>query len=153
MPLASPSRFAKLSLLAVGALAAAIFFSNSFSEKALMAAEPAAAPAAKTTQLAHMVYFTLNDSTPENRQKLVDLCKKYLTKHPGEVYFSVGTLADLKRDVNDRGFDVALNVVFESRACARRLSDLRPASPVHRRSQGDVEERPRVRFGSRAGVN
>ncbi len=31
------------------------------------------------------------------------------------VYFSVGTLADLDRPVNDRQFDVALNVVFANR--------------------------------------
>ena len=73
-------------------------------------------PAAKTPQLAHIVFFTLNESTPENRRKLVDLCRTHLTGHPGEVYFSVGTLADLSREVNDREFDVALHVVFESRA-------------------------------------
>jgi hypothetical protein len=73
-------------------------------------------PAAKTPQLAHIVFFTLNDSTPAHRRKLVELCKTHLTNHPGEVYFSVGTLADLSREVNDREFDVALHVVFESRA-------------------------------------
>jgi hypothetical protein len=73
-------------------------------------------PAAKPPQLAHIVFFTLSESTPENRQKFVELCKTHLAGHPGEVYFSVGTLADLSRDVNDRGFDVALHVVFQSQA-------------------------------------
>ena len=36
-------------------------------------------------QLAHMVYFTLAEKTPENRQKLIDACKKYLTKHDGGI--------------------------------------------------------------------
>jgi stress responsive alpha/beta barrel protein len=73
-------------------------------------------PAAKPPQLAHIVFFTLNESTPEYRRKFVELCQTHLTGHPGEVYFSVGTLADLSRDVNDRGFDVALHVVFQSQA-------------------------------------
>jgi hypothetical protein len=76
-----------------------------------------AEPAAAESQLAHMVYFTLNDSTPEARQKLVKSCHKYLSDHPGTVYFSVGTLVpDLARPVNDRDYDVALNVVFKTRA-------------------------------------
>ncbi|MCU0714632.1 MAG: Dabb family protein [Pirellula sp.] len=67
-------------------------------------------------QLAHMVYFTLNDPTDANVRQLVDACKKYLDGHPGVVYFSVGTLnKELARPVNDHGYQVALNVVFESR--------------------------------------
>ena len=31
-------------------------------------------PAAKSPQLAHIVFFTLSESTAENRRKLVDLC-------------------------------------------------------------------------------
>lgn len=69
------------------------------------------------TQLAHMVYFTLKERTPANIQALVAACKKYLTDHPGTVYFGVGTLVpDLDRPVNVRDFDVALHVVFDSRA-------------------------------------
>lgn len=68
-------------------------------------------------QLAHMVYFTLKDRSPEARDRLVASCYKYLTDHPGTVYFSAGTLVpDLTREVNDRAFDVALHVVFENRA-------------------------------------
>lgn len=67
-------------------------------------------------QLAHMVYFTLNDPTDANVRQLVDACKKYLDGHPGVVYFSVGTLnKELARPVNDHGYQVVLNVVFESR--------------------------------------
>jgi hypothetical protein len=67
--------------------------------------------------LAHMVYFTLKDKSAEGKEKLVAACKKYLNKHPGTVYFSAGTLAeDLKREVNDRDFDVALHLVFKNRA-------------------------------------
>lgn len=67
--------------------------------------------------LAHMVYFTLKDNSPEAIQRLVEACHKYLSGHPGTVLFAAGTLTpDLAREVNDRGFDVALQVVFENRA-------------------------------------
>lgn len=72
-------------------------------------------PAAKL--LAHNVYFTLSDSTPEARQKLVDACKKYLSQHRGIVFFACGTLSDeIKGNFNDRDYDVALVMVFADRA-------------------------------------
>lgn len=65
----------------------------------------------------HNVFFTLHQNTPENRQKLVDACRKYLTNHPGEMYFSAGVLSEpLNRPVNDREFDVGLHVIFRSMA-------------------------------------
>jgi hypothetical protein len=67
--------------------------------------------------LGHMVYFTLKDRSPENVQKLVDACKKYLTGHPGLVFFAAGTVVpDLNRPVNQLDFDVALQTVFADRA-------------------------------------
>lgn len=69
-----------------------------------------------TSHLAHMVYFTLKDASAAAQQALIEACHKYLKGHPGEVYFSAGTLVpDLARPVNDRAFHVSLNVVFESR--------------------------------------
>lgn len=77
---------------------------------------PNAAIAAQP-QVAHMVYFKLKESTGDAKEKLVDACKTYLSGHEGTVYFSVGVLAaDLDRDVNDRDFDVSLNLVFRNRA-------------------------------------
>jgi len=67
-------------------------------------------------QLSHAVYFTLRDRTPEAAAALVASCRRHLTGHPGTVSFSAGTLADYDRQVNDRDFDVALTIVFESRA-------------------------------------
>lgn len=68
-------------------------------------------------QLGHMVYFTLKERTPANIDALVAACRKYLNDHPGIVYFGVGKLVpDLDRPVNVRDFDVALQLVFESRA-------------------------------------
>jgi Stress responsive A/B Barrel Domain len=67
--------------------------------------------------VAHMVYFSLKDSSPEAKQKLVAACKKYLTKHPGELYFAAGVRAeDFKREVNDKDFDVSLHIVFKDKA-------------------------------------
>ena len=68
-------------------------------------------------ELAHMVYFTLKDRAPANVDALAAACRKYLSGHPGTVYFGVGTVVpDLDRPVNVRDFDVALHVVFDSRA-------------------------------------
>jgi hypothetical protein len=67
--------------------------------------------------LSHDVYFTLKDTSTEAKKKLVDACKKYLTRHPGEVFFAAGTRAeDFTREVNDRDFDVALHIVFKDKA-------------------------------------
>ena len=72
---------------------------------------------AEEKQLAHDVYFSLKDNSPQAKEKLIIACKKYLTDHPGTVWFAVGSLADeMKRDVNDRDFDVALHLVFKSKA-------------------------------------
>jgi hypothetical protein len=68
-------------------------------------------------QLAHVVYFKLKDSSPDAKEKLVVACNKYLAGHEGTVFFAVGVLAEeLNREVNDRDFDISLNVVFESKA-------------------------------------
>lgn len=68
-------------------------------------------------QVAHMVYFKLKENTDDAKEKLVVACKKYLSRHEGTIYFSAGVLAkDLVRDVNDRDFDVSLNLVFRNKA-------------------------------------
>lgn len=66
--------------------------------------------------LAHNVYFALKDPTPDNRRKLVEACHKYLSDHPGVLFYCAGTLADLAREVNDRDWDVGLHVIFVDRA-------------------------------------
>ena len=78
--------------------------------------------------LAHNVFFTLTDASPAAQQKLIDACHQYLKGHPGQVYFSAGTLVpDLARPVNDRSFHVGLHVVFENRAA----HDAYQAHPRH----------------------
>jgi len=68
------------------------------------------------TQVAHMVYFTLKDDSPEASEALVQECHKYLKNHPGVLYFSAGTRGtDFLRDVNDQEFHVVLNVIFDTK--------------------------------------
>jgi hypothetical protein len=67
--------------------------------------------------LVHNVYFLLNDRSPAARDALLSACRRYLPGHPGIVFFACGTLAEeLKREVNDRNFDVALHVIFKDQA-------------------------------------
>jgi heme-degrading monooxygenase HmoA len=78
--------------------------------------------------LAHNVYFALNDSSDAAKGALVAACKKYLANHPGIVFFACGTLQEeLQRPVNDRDFDVALHVVFDSLASHDAYQD----APAH----------------------
>ena len=67
--------------------------------------------------LAHNVYFKLTDNSDAAKQALLAACKRYLTDHPGTIFFACGTLEpELSRPVNDRDFDVSLHVIFASRA-------------------------------------
>jgi hypothetical protein len=84
---------------------------------------PGSSPAAKPAgpMVGHMVFFDLKDPSAANRDKVLATAKQYLSGHDGAVYFSVGTIAeDLKRDVNDRDFSVALHIVFEDKAAHDR---------------------------------
>lgn len=65
--------------------------------------------------LAHNVFFLLKDRSDEAKRKLIAAAKTHLTNHPGTRFFACGTLAEeLDRPVNDREFDVALHLVFDS---------------------------------------
>lgn len=78
--------------------------------------------------LAHMVYFSLKDKSEDAKAALVAACKKYLSAHSGIVFFAAGTLAEnYKRDVNDRDFDVALHLVFDTEAA----HDAYQVHPMH----------------------
>jgi hypothetical protein len=79
--------------------------------------------------LAHCCFFSLHENTPEAIGKLVAACKEYLTGHPGILHFAVGTLNhELDRPVNDRDFDVALHIFFDSQAS----HDAYQVSPRHK---------------------
>lgn len=74
--------------------------------------------------IGHMVYFKLKDNSDAAKKKLVEACNKHLSKHDGEVFFGAGTLAvELKREVNDRDWDVALQIVFKDMAAQDKYQD------------------------------
>ena len=80
--------------------------------------------------LAHDVYFTLRDASPEARQALVDACSRYLSGHPGTLFFAAGTRAvERHREVNDAAFDVSLHVYFADEAA----HDAYQQHPRHKR--------------------
>jgi hypothetical protein len=67
--------------------------------------------------LSHNVFFTLHDASAEAVDQLVAACQKYLKEHPGVVFFAAGTLGkEFTRPVNDQNFEVALHVVFDTKA-------------------------------------
>lgn len=78
--------------------------------------------------LAHMVFFTLKEHTPEARAEFVKSCQKYLNGHQGVLHFSVGTIAEdvVEPAVSVRDFDVALHLIFDSKESeAKYLTDPR----------------------------
>ena len=100
----------------VGGFLAAVLASNSL--RTTQAADE------KAQMLSHDVFFTLKENTPDNKKKLVEACHKYLKGHPGEAFYSAGVLCeDLKREVNDLGFDVALHIVFKDKAAHDKYQD------------------------------
>jgi hypothetical protein len=85
-------------------------------------------------QLAHTVFFTLKDHSTAARDQFVASCRKYLTGHEGAVSFSVGTIAeDVEEPVSVRDFDVALHVIFASKAAEQKYLE-------HPRHKQFVEE-------------
>jgi hypothetical protein len=78
--------------------------------------------------LSHSVFFSLHDNSPTAVDRLVSACKTYLNDHPGTCFFAAGQVAgEYQRPVNDRGFDVALLVVFVDGAS----HDAYQAAPRH----------------------
>jgi hypothetical protein len=97
-----------------------------------------AAAEAKQRMLSHDVYFTLRDDSDEAKAELVAACKKYLSGHPGTVWFAAGSLAEeLRREVNDLDFDVALHIVFKDKTS----HDVYQDSPKHHKFIEEFGER------------
>ncbi len=91
--------------------------------------EQASNPSAATGPLlVHNVFFALTDNSAPARARLQEACRKYLSSHPGIVFFACGTLAEeLKRPVNDRDFDVGLHIIFQDQAAHDRYQE----HPLH----------------------
>jgi len=85
---------------------------------------PSDAAPAKDGMIGHMVYFQLNENSDAAVAKMVAACDKYLKGHPGEVFYAAGSLAkEMNRPVNDRDWDVALQIVFKSKADHDKYAD------------------------------
>lgn len=108
-----------LSLAVLGVAFSATWLYQSRAVRSAMTAESFAEPL-----LAHNVYFSLNDKSDEAKKKVVEACKKYLSNHPGTVFFAAGTLnEELDRPVNDRDFDVGLHLIFKNKAAHDKYQD------------------------------
>jgi Stress responsive A/B Barrel Domain len=82
------------------------------------------------TPVAHTVYFSLHDTSPPARARLIAAAQELLSGHDGVLHFSVGTLAEgLSRPVNVRDFEVSLHFIFEHMAA----HDLYQTHPRHLR--------------------
>jgi hypothetical protein len=89
------------------------------------------------SRIAHNVFFSLKDPSEANKKAMVLACNKYLKDHPGVVFFAAGLLEpELARPVNDRDFDIALHVVFASRADHDRYQD----APLHNQFIAEQKE-------------
>ena len=103
---------------------ASIAVVGAFAYVLLQGADSSSAAQEKGDLLSHDVYFTLKDSSPEAKKKLVQACKKYLSGHDGEVFFATGVRAEsFKREVNDLDYDVALQIVFRDQASHDKYQD------------------------------
>jgi hypothetical protein len=92
--------------------------------------------AAAGPMLAHSVFFTLKDKSPQAKQALVAACQKYLTGHAGTVFFAAGARAEeIDWSVSDRRFDVVLHLVFADKAAHDAYQD----SPQHEQFLAEMQ--------------
>jgi len=70
--------------------------------------------------LAHNVFFSLKDNSEVKKKELVADCHVYLAPVDGIVFYAAGVVSELRREVNDRDYDVALHIVFKNRAALDR---------------------------------
>ncbi len=81
-----------------------------------LAADDSPAAASPATLLGHNLFFSLKEPTDENKAKLIEACKKYLSQHGGIVFFAVGTRDEkLSGGFSDKNYDVALHMIFTGR--------------------------------------
>lgn len=64
----------------------------------------------------HVVIFWADPAKPEAADALVAGARKYLSHAPGILHFHVGKMCPSHRPVVDQSYQVALNIVFDSKA-------------------------------------
>lgn len=81
------------------------------------------------TGFLHMVYFYARpNGKPEDAQKTIEGCRKYLAKIPGVIRLEVGTPAGTPRSVVDNTYSVALMVELPDAAA----HDIYQEHPLHK---------------------
>jgi len=75
----------------------------------------------------HVVIFWTDPARPEAAEELIAGARKYLASLPGIVHFHVGNMVPSQRPVVDQSYQVALNVVFDS----KQAQDNYQAHPLH----------------------
>jgi hypothetical protein len=75
----------------------------------------------------HVVIFWTDPDRPKAADDLIAGARKYLAPLPGIVHFHVGNMAPSQRPVVDQSYQVALNVVFES----KQAQDGYQVHPLH----------------------
>jgi len=66
--------------------------------------------------LSHIVIFWTDPAKPNAVEELIAGANKYLKNIPGALHFHVGKMSPSPRAVVDQSYQVALNVVFASKA-------------------------------------
>jgi len=75
----------------------------------------------------HVVIFWTDPANPNAADELIAGAKKLLAPIPGIVHFHVGRMAPSHRPVVDQSYQVALNVVFDS----KKSQDDYQVHPLH----------------------
>ena len=71
--------------------------------------------------LAHCVFFTLRDPSPENADRAVASCRELLSGHEGMLHFWAGCRGtEFTREKNVQDYDVALVTIFTDKAAHDR---------------------------------
>jgi hypothetical protein len=75
----------------------------------------------------HVVIFWTDPANPKAADELIAGARKYLAPLPGIVHFHIGKMAPSHRPVVDTSYQVALNVVFDS----KQAQDDYQTHPLH----------------------
>ena len=79
------------------------------------------------TRFSHVVIFWTDPANPKAADELIAGARKYLAPLPGIVHFHVGKMAPSHRPVVEQSYQVALNVVFDS----KKSQDDYQVHPLH----------------------
>lgn len=75
----------------------------------------------------HVVIFWTDKSKPNATNDLIAGAERFLRPIPGIIHFHVGSMASSSRPVVDQTYQVALNVVFDS----KKAQDDYQVHPLH----------------------